>query len=239
MTYTNTYEVIGSGTFGKIIIVIEDSSNKKCAKKDILYNEYIILKYLNEHPHENIIDIINLERIHISEKYLYNIIMPIYVNDLFEAIMTNQLPNNITNCVLQLLKGLEHLHHHKIAHRDIKPENILINKEGKLLYSDFGLAKICTIKFVSQTCGTEQYIAPEAEPNNLWDAFLADIWSLGITCYAILFKTFPNKHQVNKSIIMPEEITPEYKNLLENMLSTTPEKRLSPAKLQELAYFTK
>lgn len=88
--------------------------------------------------------------------------------------------------VLQISKGIQELHNHRITHRDLKPQNILLKTKyssGKTLpqvkLADFGLS---TQKIIMETiAGTKQYIAPEqAKFHNYTNA--VDVWSLGIIC---------------------------------------------------------
>jgi|JI6StandDraft_1071083.scaffolds.fasta_scaffold64021_3 serine/threonine protein kinase len=68
-------------------------------------------------------------------------------------------------CILQIAKGVQELHNHRITHRDLKPENILLTKKYKkgapipdLKVADFGLS---TKNIIMETvAGTKEYIAP-------------------------------------------------------------------------------
>ena len=93
-------------------------------------------------------------------------------------------------CVLQISRGVQELHNHRITHRDLKPENILLKTKyvpGKSLplikLADFGLS---TQKIIMETiAGTKEYIAPEqAKFHNYTNA--VDVWSLGIIFDEIL-----------------------------------------------------
>jgi serine/threonine protein kinase len=96
-------------------------------------------------------------------------------------------------CILQVSKGVQELHNHRITHRDLKPENILLKTKyvsGKPLplikLADFGLS---TQKIIMETiAGTKEYIAPEqAKFHNYTNA--VDVWSLGIIFDEILHGT--------------------------------------------------
>jgi serine/threonine-protein kinase Chk1 len=94
----------------------------------------------------------------------------------------------------QLLNGLQYLHNLGIIHRDIKPENLLINEEGVLKISDFGMATIFRSKgrerLLDRKCGTKPYCAPEIFLRP-YKAQPADIWSCGIVLIAMLTGELP------------------------------------------------
>ena len=104
----------------------------------------------------------------------------------------------------QMLSGLNYMHSIGIAHRDLKLGNILLDEVQDLLISDFGLSRLVFREseqqfLLSKTyCGTPPYMAPEdleipqkkkEQSDSEYNAFYADVWSLGI----ILFKLFNNR----------------------------------------------
>ncbi|KAK7207865.1 serine/threonine-protein kinase chk1 [Myxozyma melibiosi] len=91
----------------------------------------------------------------------------------------------------QLVGAVEYIHSKGIAHRDIKPENILLDINGNLLLSDFGLATIFRrhgrTKKSSTVCGSAPYVAPEIiAQNGSYELEPVDIWSCGIILFALL-----------------------------------------------------
>ncbi|XP_020597230.1 mitogen-activated protein kinase kinase 9-like [Phalaenopsis equestris] len=97
----------------------------------------------------------------------------------------------------QVLLGLSYLHSHQIVHRDIKPGNLLVNAAGEIKIADFGVSKIIHQSF--DTCvsyvGTSAYMSPERfDPESYggnYDAFAADVWSLGLTVLELRLGHFP------------------------------------------------
>ena len=88
----------------------------------------------------------------------------------------------IKNMMFQLLKGVEHLHSHKILHRDLKPQNILVDENGWILkLADFGLSRVYSIPIRPYTKEvlTLWYRAPEMMLGINNYAIGLDIWSIG------------------------------------------------------------
>lgn len=90
--------------------------------------------------------------------------------------------------------GLEYLHFHNIVHRDIKPQNILLTDELIAKIADFGQAQIFEESDRQiKTIGTYQFFPPEcctAESVG-FSGKAADIWALGLTLFALVYKQLP------------------------------------------------
>jgi serine/threonine protein kinase len=111
------------------------------------------------------------------------------------------LPQNFAKLFIsQAITALEYLHASCVVHRDIKPENLLLHANGSVKFADFGVAN----KFppasetggVAERClsdsnGTYQYFSPEQCGGQEFDAYGADIWAFGMTCYVTLYGKLP------------------------------------------------
>jgi serine/threonine-protein kinase len=93
----------------------------------------------------------------------------------------------IGEVVRQLLDGLGYAHALGVVHRDIKPSNILINDDGRLKLTDFGIARIdsSTLTQVGEIMGSPGYMSPEQFLGTDIDA-RGDIYSVGVIAYELL-----------------------------------------------------
>lgn len=86
----------------------------------------------------------------------------------------------------RIADALNHLHINGVLHRDIKPSNLLLDRQGKVWLTDFGLAKFDRddLTQTGSIVGTLRYISPERF--NGWSDHRSDLYSLGITLYELL-----------------------------------------------------
>lgn len=109
---------------------------------------------------------------------------------------------------LQVANGLQQLHAKGIVHGDIKLDNILLFAKDEIAckIADFGFARLESEGNPQvNTRGSPAYMAPEATRGSAYDGFKADIWSLGVTLYIMVFSTFPF-HPVKTGPTIQEEI---------------------------------
>jgi serine/threonine-protein kinase len=87
----------------------------------------------------------------------------------------------------QLLDAIGYSHTQGVVHRDLKPANILINDDGRIKISDFGIARVDTgqVSEHGEIVGTLYYMAPEQVRGENVD-HRADLYSVGIICYQLL-----------------------------------------------------
>jgi serine/threonine protein kinase len=112
------------------------------------------------------------------------IIFEKYDCDLFNMLVKRLITKDKKlNYILQIVCGLEVLHNNNIIHGDVKPENILIRRD-KLVLTDFG-SSIKVTDGYKKSMSTDGYCAPEFF-ENIFSGFKFDIFSLGVTIFAIL-----------------------------------------------------
>lgn len=185
---------LGRGSDGEVYELIKGDKRDKVIKFIRLstygiknYLEHIILYYFDQKY------ITNSENIYLENNLLLKIIQNRADCDLRIYINNNNLSKKIKkNITLQLVDGLNYLQSRNVIHGDIKPENIL-KFRNNFKYSDFGMSKICNIKYTDNNLYTFFYRPPEIN-KNIFD-LKSDIWALGCTLYEIYF----NKRYFNLS----------------------------------------
>src|SRR6201988_1134827 len=94
--------------------------------------------------------------------------------------------------VRQILGALRFAHKHGIVHRDIKPHNVLVDRDGRLKVTDFGIARAGASQMTEagSIVGTAQYLSPEQARGGQVDQ-RSDLYSVGIVLYELLTGTVP------------------------------------------------
>ncbi|KAL2459085.1 CBL-interacting serine/threonine-protein kinase 6 [Forsythia ovata] len=106
------------------------------------------------------------------------------LGELFTKIAKGRLLEDATrNYFQQLISAIGFCHSRGVYHRDLKPENLLLDEEGNLKVTDFGLTTFSDHlrqdNLLHTTCGTLAYVAPEVIGKKGCDGAKADIWSCG------------------------------------------------------------
>ena len=112
--------------------------------------------------------------------------------DLFSIIKMGNMTALERNCCFkQLVRGVAYMHSMGVAHRDIKPENLLLNEDGQLKITDFGVSDLVVKDHCHRKChgmcGSEPYMAPEVHVQQEYEGFPLDIWACGVVYLCLAF----------------------------------------------------
>ena len=254
-------KLIGTGSFGKVLLVKYNSNNNLYAMK-VLNKSQIKLKKQEENTKNerdlmvklNNPFILSIKFAFQDESKLYIVSEFLQGGDLFYHLhhSTINLTEEVAKFyIIELILGLEFLHQNNVIFRDLKPENILLDSEGHIRISDFGLSKILenSRDKAYTLCGTLKYLAPEILKNKGYEKSV-DWWSLGCIFYEMLMGHLPFK--INGNVIDPEVFEEKIKfndnmnplliDLISQLLAVNPKKRIGygdsdAKKIKEHQYF--
>jgi len=146
--------------------------------------------------------------------------------------------------IAEIILALQHLHKYGIIYRDIKLENILLDGDGHIALTDFGLSREFlpteTEHRAYSFCGTIEYMAPEVvRGGNLGHDIAVDWWSVGVLTYELLTGASPftvegeknTQQEISKRILkseapMPSFLSEDVKDFILKLLVKDPRKRL-------------
>ncbi|XP_007572023.1 calcium/calmodulin-dependent protein kinase type II subunit beta isoform X1 [Poecilia latipinna] len=246
------YEELGKGAFSVVRRCVKLCTGQEYAAKIIntkklsardhqkLEREARICRLL-KHP--------NIVRLHdsISEEGFHYLIFDLVTGgELFEDIVAREYYSeaDASHCIQQILEAVLHCHQMGVVHRDLKPENLLLAskcKNAAVKLADFGLA--IEVQGDQQAwfgfAGTPGYLSPEVLRKEAYGKPV-DIWACGVILYILLVGYPPfwdeDQHKLYQQIKAgaydfpsPEwdTVTPEAKNLINQMLTINPAKRIT------------
>jgi len=258
----NFVEILGEGAYGEVRLALNQktqeavavkivNADKLAGNKDNLKKEVCIHKMLQD------VHIIRFygQRTEGENTYIFLEYAP--GGELFDKIEPDigMPPNQACKYFKQLIAGLEFMHNKGVTHRDIKPENLLLDADGNLKITDFGLSTVFRYKEkerkLDRCCGTPPYVAPEVLGKSTYHAQPADIWSCGIVLIAMLAGELPWDEPSEKckefvSWANSETLTTPWTKidtfslaLLKKILHPLPEKRFTITQIKSDKWFTR
>ena len=238
-----TLKILGKGSYGKVYLVKNRNTNKIYAMK-ILDKQFLLEKNQITHTKTERIALEKLKHPFIVKlnyafqdfKNLYFITEFLQGGELFYHLRKKSgfKEKAVKFYMSQVLLALEFMHDNNYIYRDLKPENIMIDKQGNIKLTDFGLSKILKPNETTYTlCGTAEYLAPEIIFGKGYDK-TCDWFSFGV----VIFEMFCGYHpfgKKNKKIdptiylrktYIPEKVGKKAKDLIEKLFVGDPKKRL-------------
>ncbi|KAG9774736.1 Serine/threonine-protein kinase psk1 [Exophiala dermatitidis] len=252
---------LGDGAFGTVLLVRQNATGRLFAQKQLTKaflkvhrkriestkSERTILELVNRHPF-----IVNLYYAFQDHEKLYLILEYASGGELFRHLELEKFFSEEVAAfyIAEIVLALDYLHNTVgVIYRDLKPENCLLDAEGHLLLTDFGLSKVAVedantpggSRCNSLGVGTIEYMAPEiirGSDESDWGpgyGKACDWWSLGAMACDLMTGKPPfgggNWTKIQQNILhqklsLPYFLSPDAKDLLTRFLRKEPKKRL-------------
>jgi serine/threonine protein kinase len=140
----------------------------------------------------------------------------------------------VSRIIREVCEALDYAHGKGIVHRDVKPSNIMLDKQGRAILTDFGLALLATQVTRGEIFGSPQYIAPEQAMSSAKAVPQSDIYAMGVILYEMITGVLPfNADEPLELALMhmtypapsPRNIRPEISEELETVMLKVLEKQ--------------
>ncbi|EPS72100.1 hypothetical protein M569_02656 [Genlisea aurea] len=256
------YEVgrtLGEGNFGKVKYARNVESGRSFAIKVLEKNRILDLKITDQikreigtlkllkHP-----NVVRLYEVLASKTKIYMVLEYVDGCELFERIANKGKLREAQGRKLfqQLIDGVSYCHGRGIFHRDLKLENVLIDANGTIKITDFGLSALPQHLrddgLLHTTCGSPNYVAPEVLSNRGYDGAASDTWSCGVILYVILTGYLPfddrNLAVLYQKIFkgnaqIPKWLSPGATNLINRILDPDPRTRITIDQIKQDEWF--
>ncbi|KAH9747987.1 CBL-interacting serine/threonine-protein kinase 23 [Citrus sinensis] len=230
-TRVGKYELgrtLGEGSFAKVKFARNTETGENVAIK--ILDKEKVLKHkmigqikreistmkLIRHP-----NVIRMYEVMASKTKIYIVLEFVTGGELFDKIASRGRlkEDEARKYFQQLINAVDYCHSRGVCHRDLKPENLLLDANGVLKVSDFGLSalpqQVRDDGLLHTTCGTPNYVAPEVINNKGYDGAKADLWSCGVILYVLMAGYLPFEESnlmalYKKRITMAEVIENEW-----------------------------
>ena len=247
-------KVIGSGAFGKVLLVRLKKTHKlyalKLIPKKSIRNKYSMNSILKEREillksnHPFILKLRYSFQDHEYFCYVMDYMKGGSISSYLEKEGENGLSEEIVRYyAVQVLLALECLHQNmNVIYRDLKPDNILLDENGNIKLADFGISQVGQDKCETY-CGTPLYLAPEILENQPYKKNV-DFWNFGCFIYEMLTGENPFQSATEIKILfqrikmadfeIPPNFSAESTDLVKKLLVADPSMRLGTVSIHEI-----
>lgn len=263
-TRVGKYEIghtLGEGTFAKVKFARNTETGNNVAIK--IVSKEKILKHkmveqikreistmkLIKHP-----NVVQLYEVMASKTNIYIVLEFVTGGELFDKIFHQGKlkEDEARRYFQQLINAVDYCHSRGVCHRDLKPENLLLDSQGNLKISDFGLSalpqQVREDGLLHTTCGTPNYVAPEVLKDKGYSGATADLWSCGVILYVLMAGYLPFDEQnlmtLYKKIHKADFSCPGWfssgaRKLILRILDPNPETRITIPQILQNDWFKK
>uniref|UniRef100_A0A7N1A401 non-specific serine/threonine protein kinase n=1 Tax=Kalanchoe fedtschenkoi TaxID=63787 RepID=A0A7N1A401_KALFE len=253
-------KLLGHGAFAKVYsarnvrtdehVAIKVIDKEKILKGGLIAHIKREISILRRVRHPNIVQLFEVMA---TKSKIYFVMEYVKGGELFNKVAKGRLKEEVARKYFQqLISAVGFCHARGAFHRDLKPENLLLDDNGDLKVSDFGLSavsdQIRQDGLFHTFCGTPAYVAPEVLARKGYDAAKVDIWSCGVILFVLMAGYLPfhdhNVMAMYKRIYKgefrcPKWFSPHLTHLLHRLLDTNPETRMKIPEIMEHRWFRK
>lgn len=256
---------IGEGAFAEVRLAVHETTGEEFAVKVLdrdafpeahferdVRREIRIMQYLR-HP-----NIVNINAVLVTAKKMYIVMELVRGGELYDEIVSKRRVDERTSRFYfqQIVDAMVYCHRRGVVHRDLKPENLLLDGNGNVKITDFGMSwmkdninpELNAKQLLQTQCGTPKYMAPEViiRPPNGYDGEKLDAWECGMVLYALLAGYLPFSGEDDNSVFQsilngklrfPSHFSSGVKDLLSKLLHKDPEKRTSLSEVRSHSWF--
>ncbi|KAK6121711.1 hypothetical protein DH2020_044545 [Rehmannia glutinosa] len=254
-------KLLGCGAFAKVYhardVATGQSVAIKVVNKSRLNNNAILMANIKReisimrrlrHQH-----IVKLFEVMATRGKIYFVLEFVKGGELFAKVAKGRFSEDLGRKYFQqLISAVSYCHLRGVYHRDLKPENLLVDENGDLKVSDFGLSaltdQVRADGLLHTLCGTPAYVAPEILAKKGYDGAKIDVWSCGVVLFVLTagYLPFndPNLMSMYKKIYKgefrcPKWMSPDLKRFLSRLLDTNPETRITINEIKGDPWFKK
>ncbi|OUZ99587.1 Protein kinase domain [Macleaya cordata] len=263
-TRVGKYELgrtLGEGTFAKVKFARNVENGEavaiKILDKEKIFKHKMIAQIKREISTMKLIrhpNVVRLYEVMASKTKIYIVLEFVTGGELFDKIARKGRlkEDEARKYFQQLINAVDYCHSRGVFHRDLKPENLLLDDNGVLKVTDFGLSalpqQVREDGLLHTTCGTPNYVAPEVINDKGYDGAKADLWSCGVILFVLMAGYLPfedsNLMSLYKKIFKAEYTCPPWfssnaKKLIKKILDPNPLTRITIAELIENEWFKK
>ncbi|KAL2340595.1 hypothetical protein Fmac_008535 [Flemingia macrophylla] len=253
-------KLLGHGTFAKVYharnlksgegVAIKVIDKEKILKGGLVAHIKREISILRRVRHPNIVQLLEVMA---TKTKIYFVMEYVRGGELFNKVAKGRLKEEVARKYFQqLISAVGFCHARGVYHRDLKPENLLLDDNGNLKVSDFGLSavsdEIRQDGLFHTFCGTPAYVAPEVLARKGYDGAKVDLWSCGVVLFVLMAGYLPFQDQnvmaMYKKIYRgefrcPRWFSPDLSRLLTRLLDTKPETRIAIPDIMENKWFKK